>query len=125
MSSPLRLPVLFAALALVAAPSLALAQAPASSVGVRLFNTQCLACHGEKSTLAGPTLKGVAGAPIAGRSDFAYSAGLKAKRGTWTDANLDAYLAKPLAFAPGTRMVVSVPNANSRADLVTYMKTLK
>jgi cytochrome c len=67
----------------------------------------------------------VAGAPIAGRSDFAYSAGLKAKRGTWTDANLDAYLAKPLAFAPGTRMVVSVPNANSRADLVTYMKTLK
>ena len=125
MSSPLRLSVLLAGLALSVAPSLALAQAPASSVGVRLFHTQCAACHGEKSTLAGPTLKGVVGAPIAGRSDYAYSAGLKAKRGTWTDANLDAYLAKPLAFAPGTRMVVAVPDANNRAAIVTYMKTLK
>lgn len=125
MSSPLRLPALLVGLGLAAAPSLALAQTPASSVGGRLFSTQCAACHGEKSTLAGPTLKGVAGAPIAGRSDYAYSAGLKAKGGTWTDANLNAYLAKPLAFAPGTRMVVSVPDANSRAALVTYMKTLK
>ncbi len=125
MIPTLRLPVLLAGLALAAAPSPSAAQAPASSAGARLFSTQCAACHGEKSTLAGPTLRGVAGAPIAGRSDYAYSAGLKAKGGTWTDANLDAYLAKPLAFAPGTRMVVAVPNATSRAALVTYMKTLK
>lgn len=123
-SSSARLPVLLAGISLLAAPGLAQAQAP-SSVGVRLFSTQCVACHGEKSTLAGPALKGVAGAPIAGRSDYAYSAGLKAKGGTWTDAALDAYLAKPMAFAPGTRMMVAVPDANNRAAIVAYMKTLK
>ncbi|MDP1618926.1 cytochrome c family protein [Phenylobacterium sp.] len=93
--------------------------------GAQLFNLQCKTCHGAKSTPMGPTLAGVAGADIAGRDDYAYSAGLKAKSGTWTDAALDAYLAKPMAFAPGTRMMVAVPNAENRAAIVTYLKTLK
>jgi len=105
---------------------LAQAQAQTSAAdGARLFNLQCKTCHGEKSTPMGPALAGVAGADIAGRSDFNYSAGLKAKAGVWTDANLDAYLAKPLAFAPGTRMVVAVPSAPNRTALIAYMKTLK
>lgn len=120
-----RLPGMLAGLVLATAPGLALAQAPTSSLGVRLFNMQCKSCHGDKSTPAGPTLTGVAGAPIAGRGDYAYSAGLKAKGGTWTDAALDAYLAKPMAFAPGTRMMVAVPDANSRAAIIAYMKTFK
>ncbi|MDO8901141.1 MAG: c-type cytochrome [Phenylobacterium sp.] len=120
-----RLPALLAGLVLAAAPGLVLAQAPASSQGARLFNMQCKTCHGEKSTPAGPSLTGIAGGPIAGRDDYAYSPGLKAKGGTWTDAALDAYLAKPLAFAPGTRMMVAVPDANNRAAIVAYMKTLK
>jgi|TARA_R100000935_G_scaffold48554_1_gene73195 cytochrome c len=115
---------LLAGLLLAAAPGLAQAQA-AASTGARLFNLQCKTCHGDKSTPAGPTLTGVAGAPIAARSDFNYSAALKAKGGTWTDAALDAYLAKPMAFAPGTRMMVAVPDANNRAAIVAYMKTLK
>lgn len=123
-ATTLRLPVLLAGLILAAAPGLAQAQA-ASSTGARLYNLQCKTCHGDKSTPAGPTLAGVAGAPIADRSDYAYSAGLKAKGGTWTDAALDAYLAKPMAFAPGTRMMVAVPDANNRAAIVAYMKTLK
>ncbi|MGQ3016721.1 c-type cytochrome [Phenylobacterium sp.] len=123
-ATSLRLPVLLAGFILAATPGLAQAQA-ASSTGVRLFNTQCKTCHGDKSTPAGPTLTGVVGAPIAGRKDYAYSAGLKAKGGTWTDASLDAYLAKPMAFAPGTRMMVAVPDANSRAAIVAYIKTLK
>lgn len=118
------LSLLLAGLVLAAAPGLAQAQA-ASSAGARLFNLQCKTCHGDKSTPAGPTLAGVAGAPIAGRTDFNYSAGLKAKGGVWTDAALDAYLAKPVAFAPGTRMMVAVPDANNRAAIVAYMKTLK
>lgn len=123
-ATTLRLPVLLAGLILATAPGLAQAQA-ASSTGARLYNLQCKTCHGDKSTPAGPTLTGVAGAPIAGRKDYTYSAGLKAKGGTWTDAALDAYLAKPMAFAPGTRMMVAVPDANNRAAIVAYMKTLK
>lgn len=100
-------------------------QPAAAQDGARLFNLQCRTCHGDKSTPMGPTLAGVAGAPIAGRSDFTYSAGLKSRSGAWTDANLDAYLAKPLAFAPGTRMVTAVPSAENRAALIAHMKTLK
>jgi len=117
------------ALPVLAGLALALGLAGASpshaADGARLFNLQCKTCHGPKSTPMGPTLTGVAGADIAGRDDYAYSAGLKAKTGTWTDAALDAYLAKPMAFAPGTRMMVAVPNAETRAALVTYLKTLK
>ena len=51
----------------------------------------------------------MAGAKIAARPDFTYSPALKAKDGAWTDANLDAFLKAPMAFAPGTRMPVAVP----------------
>jgi len=112
-----------AGLALVA--GLAAAAPSQAADGARLFSLQCKTCHGAKSTPMGPALAGVAGADIAGRDDFTYSAGLKAKSGTWTDAALDAYLAKPVAFAPGTRMMVAVPNAENRAAIVTYLKTLK
>lgn len=114
------------ALALAAlATGLGLGSTASAADGARLFALQCKTCHGETSTPMGPALKGVAGADIAGRGDFKYSAGLKAKDGVWSDANLDAYLAKPLAFAPGTRMVVAVPSAENRAAIIGYLKTLK
>ena len=68
---------------------------------------------------------GVAGKDIAGRSDFNYSAALKAKTGKWTDANLQAWLANPGGFAPGAKMVISVPSAESRTAIIAYLKTLK
>lgn len=93
--------------------------------GGKLFALQCKSCHGAASSPAGPALAGVAGAPIAGRKDYAYSTGLKAKAGTWTDANLDAFLKAPAAFAPGTRMMTAVPSAEARAALIAHLKTLK
>lgn len=115
--------VIAAALALPAL--LALAAPAAAAEGERLFNLQCKSCHGAKSTPMGPTLAAVFGADIAGRADFNYSAGLKAKDGTWTVQALDSYLAKPMAFAPGTRMMVAVPSETSRAQIIDYLKTLK
>ena len=108
------------------AVALALAAPPALAAdGAQLFNLQCKMCHGPKSSPMGPSLSGVAGRKIAGRTDFAYSAGLKAKRGTWTDANLNDFLKAPAAFAPGTRMAAAVPSAENRAALVRHLKTLK
>ena len=114
----MRLVFLALAAAAVATPSLA-------ADGAKLFALQCKSCHGAKSTLMGPALDGVAGAKIAARTDFKYSAGLKAKSGTWTAANLDAYLAKPAGFAPGTRMTTAVTNADSRKAIVDYLATQK
>ena len=82
---------------------LALAALPAAARdGAALFNAQCKSCHSvtAASGPAGPSLKGVVGRKIAGAPGYAYSTGLKAKTGTWGDANLDAFLANPAAFAP-------------------------
>ena len=53
-----------------------------------------------------------------------YSAGLKAKTETWTDANLDSFLSGPARFAPGTKMSVSLAAAD-RTAVIDYLKTLK
>jgi cytochrome c len=99
------------------------AGAPAMAAdGAQLFNMQCKMCHAGGPM--GPSLAGVAGAPVASKT-FAYSAGLKGKGGTWTDANLDAFLKAPSAFAPGTKMMISVANPENRTAIIGYLKTLK
>lgn len=90
--------------------------------GQQLFNMQCKMCH--NGGPMGPSLTGVAGAKIASK-DFAYSQALKGKEGTWTDANLDAFLKAPGQFAPGTKMLVAVPSEENRAALIAFLKTLK
>ncbi|WP_304218829.1 cytochrome c family protein [Phenylobacterium aquaticum] len=111
-------------------PALALATAAIAGSaqaadGAKIFQLQCKTCHGAKSTPMAPSLAGVAGRKIASLSDFTYSAGLKAKTGTWTDANLDVYLAGPSKFAPGTRMPTGVAAAPDRTAVIGYLKTLK
>src|SRR4030095_4460276 len=87
---------------------LSLAAAPALAAdGAQLFNMQCKMCH--VGSTMGPSLVGVAGGKIADGS-FAFSPALKAKEGAWTDANLDAFLKAPATFAPGTKMMISVPS---------------
>ncbi|MCR5873555.1 c-type cytochrome [Phenylobacterium sp. J426] len=110
-----------AAAASVLALSLA---APASAAdGQQLFNMQCKMCH--TGGPMGPSLTGVAGAKIASKEGFAYSPALKAKGGTWTDANLDAFLKAPAQFAPGTKMMMNVASDESRVAIIGYLKTLK
>jgi len=110
---------------LAAAFALALALPAMAQDGQALFNVQCKSCHTltGASSPAGPGLKGVAGRKIAGAPGFAYSAGLKAKTGSWTDANLDAYLANPAGFAPGTRMFARVAQPAARSAIIAYLKT--
>lgn len=114
-------------LALAAALVLATVTPAAAQDGAALFNTQCKSCHTTTgvSTPAGPTLKGVSGRKAAAAPGFSYSAGLTKKGGAWTDANLDAYLTAPAAYAPGTRMVTKVASPQARAAIIAYLKTLK
>jgi cytochrome c len=88
----------------------------------------CIACHsfneGGKNGL-GPNLYGVVGAPQAGHEGFVYSAALKAKTGAWTFDNLNAWLTKPAAYAPGTKMTFAgVPDAQTRANVIAYLRSL-
>ncbi len=92
-----------------------------------LFNAQCGDCRtvAASSTDFGPSLKGVVGRPVAGLKDFTYSAALKARGGTWTEAALDAFVANPSAVVPGTAMTGGAPVAADRAAIIAYLKTLK
>ena len=114
--------LLTATLAFAAIAGTALAQD-----GAALFNAQCKSCHTLTGTNgpAGPSLKGVAGRKIAGSPGYAYSKALGAKAGTWTDAQLDAYLAGPAAFAPGGKMFTKVADPKARAAIVAYLNTQK
>jgi cytochrome c2 len=113
-----------AAAALSAAAGLA-AQPALAADGAQLFAMQCRVCHQGASTPMAPALTGVAGAKIAARQDYAYSPALKAKEGAWTDANLDAFLKAPGAFAPGTKMPINVPADDARGAIIGYLHTLK
>jgi cytochrome c len=117
---PMRLVMIAAAAALLATPSLA-------ADGAALYAGQCKGCHGDagRGGPAGPALKGVSGRKVASAPGFAYSAGLKAKGGSWNDANLDAFLTNPGGFAPGSRMFSRVAAPADRAAVIAYLKTLK
>ena len=84
----------------------------------------CANCHFKDSPDA-PPLEGVAGHNIASRPGYLYSAALKAKPGAWTDASLDAFLADPQGFAPGTGMDAAVEDPQQRREVIAYLKTLK
>jgi cytochrome c len=107
---------------------LALAATPALAAdGKALFDDKCAGCHtvGAASTDSAPTLKGVVGRKIASLADFQYSAALKAKGGVWTDASLNAFLASPKTFAPGTQMFGGAPDPADRQAIIGYLKTVK
>ena len=93
--------------------------------GAQLFATTCKICHQGASSPLAPSLNGVAGRKMGSLTDFTYSAGLKAKGGVWTDANLDTWLKGPGAMVPGAKMVINVPDAANRAAIIAYLHTLK
>ena len=87
----------------------------------------CVACHSfNKGGAAGigPNLYGVVGGPHAHMVGYAYSAALKAKTGPWTLEALNAWLTKPAAYAPGTKMsFAGIPQAATRADVIAYLRS--
>jgi cytochrome c len=99
---------------------------PAS--GERVFQ-RCFACHsvvsGEEG-LPGPNLRGVIGRRAGTVPGFRFSPALieAGARGlVWTRATLDAYLADPQRFLPGTEMAMpGLTVANDRRDVIDYLQ---
>lgn len=89
---------------------------------------QCAACHtvAPGQNRLGPTLHKVVGRKKASVPGFAYSPAMKAQKGAWTEAELDAYIANPRAKVPGSRMVYAgMPDAAKRARLIAWLKSIK
>ncbi len=108
-------------------PQAALAQADPARGG-KLF-LQCRACH----TVApadrngvGPNLNGVVGAKAAAKPGYAFSPALSKSGIVWTNAQLDAFLKRPSAVVPGTKMMFAgIAAPQNRADIIAYLVTLK
>lgn len=92
--------------------------------GKALYQQRCIACHSAKYNGVGPAHQGVFGRAAASAKGYDYSPALKASGLTWTEANLDKWLANPQALVPGQKMGISVPDAAERADLIAYLKLL-
>ena len=98
------------------------------AAGETIAKRQCSSCHtfteGGKNGV-GPNLYGVIGRPHGAEPGFNYSAAIKSKEGPWTYEELNAWLKKPSAYAPGTRMsFAGLNNEKQRADVIDYLRTL-
>ncbi len=122
-----------------AAPAAAVAGTPITArlvsadadAGKALMARQgCVACHslneGGKNGI-GPNLYGVVGQPIAAHAEgYSYSSALKTHTGEqWTYEELDKWLTKPAAFAPGTKMsFAGIADEKNRANVIAYLRSL-
>lgn len=93
--------------------------------GAKVFK-KCQSCHnvdqgGPNGT--GPALWGVVGADKGAHEGFSYSAALTNQDTNWNYEALDAFLAKPSAYAKGTKMnFVGLKKPADRAAVIEYLR---
>ena len=117
------------------ARSEATAQAPQagdSRQGKIFFQQSCAICHADSlgpgngvMVRQGPSLVDILGRRAASGLSFNYTKALAASGLTWDAPTLNRFLANPMTAVPGTAMVISVPKAADRLDVIAYLATLK
>jgi cytochrome c len=89
---------------------------------------KCAACHSFEQGGAnkiGPNLWGALGRDIASLPDFEYSSALAEKEGNWDYEQLNAFIADPRGWAPGTKMTFAgLSKPQDRGDLLLYLQSL-
>ena len=91
---------------------------------------RCTGCHDlqkdqRREAKIGPYLWDVVGRPKAGRDDYEYSPALVALDGNWTFEDLNAFLANPKGFVPGTQMTFpGTLNVDERAKIIAGLRRL-
>jgi cytochrome c2 len=116
-------------LAGVAALAATAADAADAPHGKAVFQEQCGLCHtagaiGEAGL--GPDLTGVVGRKAgAGDAAFSYTDALAKSGITWAPDSLDKFLSNPQAMVPGTAMPISLADPKDRADVVSFLASVK
>ena len=108
-------------------PILGMLASADAAAGKKAFG-KCKACHGIENggkNGIGPNLWNVVNASRGAKDGFKYSSALAAKEGKWTYESLNAFIAKPKAYIPGTKMsFVGVKKTSDRANIVAYLRSL-
>ncbi len=114
------------------------AEAPAVSLGTLLASADankgqaaakaCAACHDFTKggpNKVGPNLWDVVQRAPGSHEGYAYTDGMKAKSAEpWTYEALNTFLTAPGAYVKGTKMVLKIPKADVRANILAYLATL-
>jgi len=87
----------------------------------------CKACHSVEhgKNGVGPSLHGIVGTKAGDVPGYAFSPALKKSGITWDRKSLDTWLQGPMKMVPGTKMVISVPDAAKRKAIIDYLASLK
>jgi cytochrome c len=96
--------------------------------GVDTVAGECVVCHSLEAGgpfRVAPNLYGIVGAEKArARAWYAYSPALLTKGGTWSEADLDKFLADAGKFAPGSTKSIRVRDPERRRAIIDFLKTL-
>jgi cytochrome c len=104
--------------------------APASAAGdaqrgEQLYEARCGACHSVAADRIGPRHAGVFGRRAGSVAGFRYSSALAASNLVWDEASLTRWLTDPEQVVPGQAMGYRLGDAQERADVVAYLRTLE
>lgn len=95
-----------------------------AEAGKKAF-AQCASCHALEAgkNMIGPSLAGIVGSAAGKVEGYNYSPANASSDLIWTEEQLYVFLENPRRIMPGTKMVYpGQPDAQKRADLVTYLK---
>jgi cytochrome c len=96
--------------------------------GQKVYADHCAVCHAQKGgeRAIGPSLSGVVGRAAASAAGFPYSDALKKSGLTWTEDNLEKWIADPAHMVPNTLMPhVSLGDPAERLYVIKYLKLSK
>lgn len=97
--------------------------------GQQMAQRLCASCHtfneGGRNGV-GPNLYAIVGQPHAHVDGFNYSSAMQGKHEEpWSYEALNAFLRRPSAAIPGTRMAFAgISNAQQRANLIAYLRSI-
>lgn len=90
------------------------------------LSKKCTACHVFNTGGAakvGPALWNIVNAAKGAADGFSYSAAMAGFGGAWDYAALNAFLAKPKAYMPGTKMnFVGLKKPSDRANMIAWLR---
>jgi cytochrome c len=118
----------FGAAALPAAAQDATARYIPAPWGENSVAGRCVVCHSLEAGgpfRVAPNLYGIVGAEKARARDwYTYSPALLTMGGTWSEADLDEFLADAGKFAPGSTKSIRVSDPEQRREIIDFLKTL-